>query len=105
MAGLERMTTGSAVSALPYLATQVDIKEAKRLYYHRTFLLYQNNERKTWAVIKETLQRKKKHEMPHEFVCNNNIITDMNVIAIEFNRYFVSIGHSLSEKKSISAFQ
>ena len=24
MAGLERMTTGSAVSALPYLATQVD---------------------------------------------------------------------------------
>ena len=25
MAGLERMTTGSAVSALPYLATQVDI--------------------------------------------------------------------------------
>ena len=36
------------------------IKEAKRLYYHRTFLLYQNNVRKTWSVIKETLQRKKK---------------------------------------------
>ena len=35
------------------------IKEAKRLYYHRTFLLYQNNARKTWSVIKETLQRKK----------------------------------------------
>ena len=26
VAGLERMTTGSAVSALPYLATQVEIK-------------------------------------------------------------------------------
>ena len=74
------------------------IKEAKRLYYHRTFLFYQNNIRKTCAVIKETLQRKKKHEMPHEFVCNNNVITDMNVIANEFNRYFISIGHSLSEK-------
>ena len=35
------------------------IKEAKRLYYHRTFLLYQNNVRKTWSVIKETLQRKR----------------------------------------------
>ena len=35
-------------------------KEAKRLYYHRTFLLYQNNVRKTWSAIKETLQRKKK---------------------------------------------
>ena len=60
--------------------------------------MYQNNIRKTWAVIKETLQRKKKHEMPHEFVCNNNVITDMNVIANEFNRYFISIGHSLSAK-------
>ena len=74
------------------------IKEAKRLYYHRTFLLYQNNVRKTWSVIKETLQRKKKHKMPKEFVWNNHAITDMNEIANEFNRYFISIGHSLSEK-------
>ena len=74
------------------------IKEAKRLYYHRTFLLYQNNVKKTWSVIKETLQRKKKHEMPNEFVWNNHSITDMNEIANEFNRYFISIGHSLSEK-------
>ena len=36
--------------------------------------------------------------MPHEFVCNNNVITDMNVITKEFNRYFISIGHSLSGK-------
>ena len=40
------------------------IKEAKRLYYHRTFLLYQNNVRKTWSVIKETLQRKKGTKCP-----------------------------------------
>ena len=40
------------------------IKEAKRLYYHRTFLLYQNNVRKTWSVIKETLQRKKTTKCP-----------------------------------------
>ena len=44
------------------------IKEAKRQYYHRRFLLYQNNVQKTWSVIKETLQRKKSHEMPGEFV-------------------------------------
>ena len=74
------------------------IKEAKRLYYHRTFLLYQNNVRKTWSVIKETLQRKKKYEMHNEFVWNNHAITNMNEIANEFNRYFISIGHSLSEK-------
>ena len=73
------------------------IKEAKKLYYHRNFLLYQNNVRKTWSVIKETLQKKKEHEMPHEFVCHNIVITDMNEIANEFNRYFISIGHSLPE--------
>ena len=60
--------------------------------------MYQNNVRKTWSVIKETLQRKKKHEIPKEFVWNNRAITDMNEIANEFNRYFISIGHSLSEK-------
>ena len=58
------------------------IKEAKKLYYHRTFLLYQNNVRKTWSVIKETLQRKKKHELPNEFVWNNHVITDMNEIGV-----------------------
>ena len=36
--------------------------------------------------------------MPNEFVWNNHAITDMNEIANEFNRYFISIGHSLSEK-------
>ena len=50
------------------------------------------------VCYKRNFTKKKKHEMPHEFVCNNNIITDMNVIANEFNRYFISIGHSLSEK-------
>ena len=54
------------------------IKEAKGLYYHRTFLLYQNNVRKTWAVIKKTLHRKKKHEMP------NNVIKTILINCREF---------------------
>ena len=33
VAGLERMTTGSVVSALPYLATQVD-KLAHKIWYN-----------------------------------------------------------------------
>ena len=36
--------------------------------------------------------------MPHEFVWTNHVITDMNEMTYEFNRYFISIGHSLSEK-------
>ena len=60
--------------------------------------MYQNNVRKTWSVIKKNLTKEKKHEMPNEFVWNDHVITDMNEIANEFNIYFISIGHSLSEK-------
>ena len=40
----------------------------------------------------------KRHKMPGEFVWNNRVITDMTDIANEFNRYFISIGHTLSEQ-------
>ena len=36
--------------------------------------------------------------MPGEFVWNNRVITDMTDIANDFNRYFISIGHTLSEQ-------
>ena len=45
-----------------------NIKRAKMLYYKRTFNLYQNDAKKTWALIKETLQQKKKQELPTEFI-------------------------------------
>ena len=70
------------------------IKRAKILYYKKTFNLYQNDVKK-WALIKETLQQKKKHELPTEFIWNDRIITDLDEIANKFNTYFINIGHSL----------
>ena len=74
------------------------IKRAKMLYYKKTFNLYQNDVKKTWALIKETLQQKKKHELPTQFIWNDRIITDLDEIANKFNTYFINIGHSLSEQ-------
>ena len=74
------------------------IKRAKMLYYKRTFNLYQNDVKKTWTLIKETLQQKKKQELPAEFIWNDQIITDLDEIANKFNTYFINIGHSLSEQ-------
>ena len=68
------------------------------LYYKRTFNLYQNYVKKNWALIKETLQQKKKQELPTEFIWNDRIITDLDEIANKFNTYFINIGHSLSEQ-------
>ena len=47
---------------------------------------------------KRNFTTEKKHEMPGEFVWNNRVITDTTDIANEFNRYFISIGHTLSEQ-------
>ena len=47
---------------------------------------------------KRNFTTEKRHEMPGEFVWNNRVITDMTDIANEFNRYFISIGHTLSEQ-------
>ena len=68
------------------------------LYYKRTFNLYQNYVKKNWALIKETLQQKKKQKLPTEFIWNDRIITDLDEIANKFNTYFINIGHSLSEQ-------
>ena len=69
-----------------------------KLYYKRTFNLYQNDVKKTWTLIRETLQQKKKQELPAEFIWNDQIITDLDEIANTFNTYFINIGHSLFEQ-------
>ena len=61
-----------------------NIKRAKMLYYKRTFNLYQND-LKTWTLIKETLQQKKRQELPIEFVWNDRLITDLDEVANTFN--------------------
>ena len=74
------------------------IRKAKRLYYTRTFAIYKNNIKQTWAIIKDTLQRKLKCETPSQFVIGNHTVTNPYEIANEFNKYFVNIGRLLSEQ-------
>ena len=74
------------------------IKRVKMLYYKRIFNLYQNDVKKTWALIKATLQQKKKQELSTEFIWNDRIITDLDEIVNKFNTYFINIGQSLSEQ-------
>ena len=71
-------------------------KEAKRLHYTRTFAIYKNNIKQTWTIIKDTLQRKSKCEIPNQFFIGHRMIPDSDEIANEFN--FVNIGRLLSEQ-------
>ena len=62
----------------------------------RTFALYKNDVKQTWAVIKDTLQ-KKMHSAPStKFVLNNDTITNMDEIVKDFNTYFINIRRKLN---------
>ena len=74
------------------------IKRAKMLYYKRTFNLYQNDVKKLGHLSKRLYNRKKRQELPIEFIWNDRIISDLDEIANKFNTYFINIGHSLSEQ-------
>ena len=81
-----------------YNTLRRSIKEAKRLYYTRTFAIYKNDIQQTWTIIKDTLQRKTKCEIPNQFFIGNRAVTNPDEIANEFNEYFVNIGRLLSEQ-------
>ena len=82
-----------------YRATlRKSIREAKRLYYVRTFNIYKNDIKKTWLLINETINRKLKKHNISEFIIDNRKISDPNEIANQFNEYFINIGNTLSEQ-------
>ena len=81
-----------------YNTLRRSIREAKRLYYTRTFAIYKNNIKQTWTIIKDILQRQSKCEIPNQIFIGNHMLTDSDKIANEFNNYFVNIGRLLSEQ-------
>ena len=52
--------------------------------------------KRTWAVIDETLHRKKRESPSHIFFHNGKSLKDSQEIAKAFNEYFISIGPSLT---------
>ena len=81
-----------------YYTLRRSIREAKRLYYTRTFAIYKNNMKQTWTIIRDTLQRKSECEIHNQFSIGNRMVTDSDEIANKFNNYFVNIGRLLSER-------
>ena len=70
-----------------------NIKEAKIKYYTDCFNKYKDNVKNTWQTIKEVLNKtKKKTYFPNYFKLNGSLITDKQMIADNFNRFFVNVG-------------
>ena len=78
------------------------LREAKYLYYTKTFALYKGDMKHTWSVIKDTLQGKTKCEPPCSFIHDGRIINNPNEIAKEFNLYFISVSQTIANDISAS---
>ena len=74
------------------------IRKAKRDYYTHIFNRHKNDIKKTWSLINETLNRNLKKQSTHEFLINDEMISDPIIIAIKFNQYFAHIGSTLADK-------
>ena len=72
------------------------IKEAKRVYHFNLFSKYKEVVKKTWSINKDTLGKTNSQYINCEFEVHSRTITDPAEMANEFNKYFVSIGESLS---------
>ena len=76
---------------------QKDIRNAKKIYYHKQFENYKSDIKKTWGQINEILSNKKKSsELPKYFIDGNKTLTSDLDIANCFNKFFCSIGPSLA---------
>ena len=73
------------------------IRKAKRDYYTSIFNRHENDIRKMWGLLNETLNRNIRKQSTHEFSLNNKTTSDPEVIANEFNKYFANIGSKLAE--------
>ena len=73
------------------------IENAKKKYYHDTFLSQKGDIKKTWSTINDALNRNTKRiDYPKEFVLDNESIADSYSIANHFNSFFANIGVNLS---------
>ena len=77
-----------------YNNTYNTIKRSMKVQYYNTMLKENKyNITKSWSILKVAIgKRNDKSSLPHEFIINNNPVTDNSEIANNFNEYFANIG-------------
>ena len=78
------------------------IRIAKKNYYCKKFSQAQNDIKSTWNTINQLLDKQKsKSFLPRSFLNDHNIeINDPNLIANNFNDFFVNVGPKLAKEFS-----
>lgn len=73
------------------------LRRAEREHYDNLFNQHKQNLRKSWAIIKEVIQKTSNKSNPKYSISINGVETsDLNMITNSFNSYFVNVGPSLA---------
>ena len=78
------------------------IVSAKRMYYKNLLLENKTNLRRSWNILKEMIGRKHERPCNIEFLLDDKIVTDKNVIVNEFNDFYSDIEPSLAQTQCLS---
>ena len=73
------------------------MRRVEREYYDKELIIHRNNLRKSWEIMKEVINQKKKIDMPDRFNIGGATITDKYAIAQQFNNFYVNIENNLSK--------
>ena len=74
------------------------IRNTEIIYYSNELETHKNDISKSWKILKTIIGKKRNNcKQKLSFLIDESTITDSQVIANEFNNFFVSIGRKLSE--------
>ena len=72
------------------------LRKQVQLYYESRIQNSKDNLTRMWNIIKTVINKHKSKNKHHQFLYNNQLITDDKEISEQFNKYFSEIGTSLS---------
>jgi exonuclease III len=72
------------------------LRRCEKDHYDKIFNENKNNIRKSWAIIKEIINKKKESILSDKFLIDNQLVDDRHVIADSFNKFYVNIGPTLA---------
>jgi len=81
------------------------IVAAKKMYYQNLLLENKTNLKKSWNILKEMIGRNHVQPCNIEFLIDDKIVTDKNVIVNEFNDFYANTGPSLAQSIPMSQNQ
>ena len=74
------------------------LKIEEKHFYQSQIVQNKNNIRKVWTIVKEVINKKRITRNSKQFVINDQVTMDPNVISNGFNNFFVNVGPTLASK-------